>query len=112
MFKSKNLWLDKENNRFRIIVNVLGFKVGDWKDLTTIQFIAITKVKFSKTVSSPKLSGNASCTTNFSDYKYCIFLCESIKIRILVFKGDYGETQQLASQVSEYLGLKVVDYTN
>ena len=52
MLKTKKLWLDKDNNRFRIIVSVLGFKVGDWKSLADIQFIGLTRVKFSKTVSS------------------------------------------------------------
>lgn len=112
MLKTKKLWLDKENNKFRIIVSVLGLKVGDWKSLADIQFIGLTRVKFSKTVSSPKLSGNTSCTTNFSDYKYCVFLCENVRKRTLVFKGSYEESQAFSKEISEYLGMKVVDFTN
>lgn len=112
MFKSKYLWLDKEKNSFRVVVRFLGLNVGEWKPLPTVQYIALTKVKFAKTVSSPKLIGNLSGTTNFSDYKFCLFLCEDVKKKVFVFKGDYEQTHQLANQVAEYLGLKVVDYTD
>lgn len=111
MLKTKKLWLDRENNRFRIIVSFFGFTVGEWKSLSDIQFIGITRVKFSKTVSSPKLSGNVSCTTNFSDYKYCVFLCESVRKKTLVFKGSYEESQELVKEVSGYLEMKIVDFT-
>lgn len=111
MFKSKYLWLDKEKNSFRVVVRFLGLNVGEWKPLPNLNYIALTKVKFAKTVSSPKLMGNKSCTSNFSDYKFCLFLCEDAKKKAFVFKGDYKETLQLANQVAEYLNLKVVDYT-
>jgi hypothetical protein len=111
MFKSKYLWLDKEKNCFRVVVRFLGLNVGEWKPLPNLNYIALTKVKFAKTVSSPKLMGNKSCTSNFSDYKFCLFLCEDAKKKAFVFKGDYEETLQLANQVAAYLNLKVVDYT-
>ncbi|MBE7441598.1 MAG: hypothetical protein KF732_01420 [Flavobacteriales bacterium] len=111
MFKSKYLWLDKEKNSFRVVVRFLGLNVGEWKPLPNLNYIALTKVKFAKTVSSPKLMGNKSCTSNFSDYKFCLFLCEDAKKKAFVFKGDYEETLQLANQVAAYLNLKVVDYT-
>lgn len=85
--------------------------MGEWKPLPNLNYIALTKVKFAKTVSSPKLMGNKSCTSNFSDYKFCLFLCEDAKKKVFVFKGDYEETQYLANQVAAYLDLKVVDYT-
>lgn len=112
MFKSKYLWIDKDRNRFRVINTIFGLRFGEWQELPLLQFVSITKVKFSKTVSSPKLHGNASCTSNFSDYKYCVFLCEDTRIKKLVFKGKHEEAINLAKEIADYLNLKMVDFTN
>lgn len=112
MFKSNKLWVDKENNRFRIVNKFLGLKFGEWQKLPVRNFVGITKVKFSKTVGSPKLFGNNSCTSNFSDYKFCVFVCEDTRKKKMVFKGDYEVAMELAKQVAEYLELEITDFTS
>lgn len=111
MFKSKHLIIDQENNRYKKVVKFLGMNVGEWKPLPLTNYVAITRVKFSKTVSSPKLMGNQSCTSNFSDYKYCLFFCTDTKRKKLVYKGDMEEVMVLAKEVATYLKTDVVDYT-
>ncbi|MCB9335573.1 MAG: hypothetical protein H6586_05450 [Flavobacteriales bacterium] len=110
MYDAHNLIIDSENNRFKTYVKFLGFKVGEWKELPQFTFIAITKVRFSKTVSSPKLMGNQNCTSNFSDYKFCVFLCIDSRKKYLVFKGDYEDAIKVASSLKDYLKISVEDF--
>lgn len=112
MYDAHNLIIDSENNRFKTYVKFLGFKVGEWKELPQFTFIAITKVRFSKTVSSPKLMGNQSCTSNFSDYKFCVFLCIDSRKKYLVFKGEYQKATIVADEISSYLKIPISDFTD
>ena len=111
MFKSKHLIIDRAANRYKKVVKLLGLNVGEWKPLPSVNYLAITRVKFSKTVSSPKLMGNQSCTSNFSDYKYCLFLCVDSKRKQMVFKGEMQDVFNLAKDVEKYLEVETVDYT-
>jgi len=111
MFKSKHLIIDKTAKRYKKAVKLLGLNVGEWKPLPSVNYLAITRVKFSKTVSSPKLMGNQACTSNFSDYKYCLFLCTDAKRKQMVFKGEMQDVFSLAENVAKYLEVETVDYT-
>lgn len=112
MFESKYLLIDRPAGRYKKAIKLLGFNVGEWKVLPPTNYIAITKVKFSKTVSSPKLMGNKSGTSNFSDYKYCLFFCTDAQKKKLAYKGNIHEVMKLADEVAKYLEVEVVDYTN
>lgn len=112
MFKSKYLFIDKIGSRYKKVIKLLGFNVGEWKVLPRTNYLAITKVRFSKTVNSPKLMGNKSCTSNFSDYKYCLFFCTDAQKKKLAYKGNRPEVMKLAEEVAKYLEIEVVDYTN
>jgi hypothetical protein len=111
MLEGKGYFLDKESNRFKPYNKLLFFKVGDWEKLPKPNYVALTKVKFSKTVSTPKLMGNQSCTSDFSDFKCCVFLCEDKRIKKLIFKGEYQNALIQANLIKEYLNIDIVDYT-
>lgn len=111
MFEEERILIDLNKNQYKVFTRLLGFKIGEWKQLPTVNFIAITKVKFSKTVSSPKLSGNQSCTSNFSDYKYCVFICESTRNKCLAYKGGRESAFKLAQNMAVYLKTEVINYT-
>ncbi len=111
MLEGNGFILDIEGSRLKVYNKILFFKVGDWEKLPTPNYIAVTKVKYSKTVSTPKLMGNQSCTSDFSSYKYCVFVCEDKRKKKLLFKGEYEEALAQASLLSDYLNTSIVDYT-
>ena len=111
MLEGKGYFIDKANNRFKPYNKLFFFKVGDWENLPESKYIAITKVKFSKTVSTPKLMGNEACTSDFSSYKFCVFVCKDQSIKKLIFKGSREEVQNQAELIKHYLDLEIVDYT-
>ncbi len=111
MLEGKGYFVDKETNKFKLYNKLLFFKVGDWENLPTPNYVAITKVKFSKTVSTPKLMGNQSCTSDFSSFKCCVFICEDNRVKKLLFKGKYDEALVQANLLKNYLNVEVVDYT-
>ena len=110
MLEGKGYFIDKETNRFKIYNKLLFFKVGDWEKLPKANYVAITKVKFSKTVSTPKLMGNQACTSDFSDYKCCVFVCEDNRIKQLIFKGEYDVALIQANLIKDYLSVDLIDY--
>lgn len=111
MLTLRNLLIDKAGCKFKIYSKFLGFKLGEWTNFKDINYVAISKVRFARTVSSPKLNGNQSCTSDFTDFKFVVFICKDNRIKHLVFKGEYEEAMQVSNQVAEYLGVKIVDYT-
>ena len=111
MLELKNLLIDKENYKFKIYSKFIGFKLGEWTKFKDINYVAISKVRFARTVSSPKLNGNQSCTSDFTDFKFVVFICKDNRIKHVVFKGEYEEAMEVSTQVAEYLGVEVVDYT-
>lgn len=111
MLTLRNLLIDKTGCKFKIYSKFLGFKLGEWTNFKDINYVAISKVRFARTVSSPKLNGNQSCTSDFTDFKFVVFICKDNRIKHLVFKGEYEEAMQVSNQVAEYLGVKIVDYT-
>lgn len=111
MLNLDSLIIDKENSRFKIYSKFLGFKLGEWQNYQEVNYVALTKVRFAKTVASPKLMGNQSCTSDFTDYKFCVFICKDNRIKHLVFKGDYDKALKLSAQVAEYFQVNIEDYT-
>jgi hypothetical protein len=111
MLTLKNLLIDKEEGKFKIYSNFLGFKLGEWTNFKEINYVAISKVRFARTVSSPKLNGNQNCTSDFTDFKFVVFICKDNRIKHLVFKGEFEDAMEVSNQVAEYLGVEIVDYT-
>ncbi|MGB0881714.1 MAG: hypothetical protein ACPGSO_02095 [Vicingaceae bacterium] len=110
MLEGKGYFIDKESNRFKIYNKLLFFKVGDWEKLPQANYVAITKVKFAKTVPTPKLMGSQSCTTDFSSFKCCVFICEDKRIKQLIFKGEYEDALIQANLIKDYLDVEIIDY--
>jgi hypothetical protein len=111
MLTLKNLLIDKEASKFKIYSKFLGFKLGEWTNFKEINYVAISKVRFARTVSSPKLNGNQSCTSDFTDFKFVVFICKDNRIKHLVFKGEFEDAMEVSTQVAEYLGVEIFDYT-
>lgn len=111
MLQLENLIVDKEGKRFKIFSKFLGIKLGEWTQYQEANYIAITKVRFAKTVSSPKLMGNKSCTSDFTDFKFVVFICKDARVKQMIFKGDFEKAKTIAERVGEYLEIKTVDYT-
>lgn len=111
MLELKSLLISKEEGKFQIFSKFLGFKLGEWKKFKEINYVALSKVRFARTVPSAKLNGNQSCTSDFTDYKFVVFICKDSRIKHLVFKGEFEESTHTAQQVAEYLGVEVVDFT-
>jgi len=110
MFEGKGYFIDKGTNQFKIYNKLLFFKVGDWEKLPKPNYIAITRVKFSKTVPTPKLMGNQACTSDFSSFKCCVFICEDKSKKQLIFKGEYDEALVQANLIKSYMSLNIIDY--
>ena len=110
MLEGKGYFIDKETNRFKIYNKLFFFKVGDWEKLPEANYVAITKVKFSKTVPTPKLMGSQLCTTDFSSFKCCVFVCEDKRNKKLIFKGEYQEAHSQANLIKGYLNVELIDY--
>lgn len=111
MLELKNLLVDKEQFKFKIYSKFLGIKLGEWTSFKEVNYVALTKVRFAKTVSSPKLNGNQSCTSDFTDFKYVVFICKDSRIKHLVFKGTYDEALQVGNEVANYLNVDLIDYS-
>lgn len=111
MLELKTLLVDKEEGKFKIYSKFLGFKLGEWNNFKEINYVAISKVRFARTVVSPKLNGNQKCTSDFTDFKFVVFICKDSRIKHLVFKGEYEDAKVVTKKVAEYLGLELVDYT-
>jgi hypothetical protein len=111
MLELKNLLIDKENYKFKIYSKFIGFKLGEWTKFKDINYVAISKVRFARTVNSPKLIGNKNCTSDFTDFKFVVFICKDSRIKHLVFKGEFEDAVEISKQVANYLGVELVDYT-
>ncbi|GAB4260610.1 MAG: hypothetical protein Kow0079_17490 [Vicingaceae bacterium] len=110
MFEYKGVIIDKEQQQFKKYQKILFLKMGDWEKYSTPKFIAITKVKFTKTMPSNKLMGNEACTTDISEYKCCVFICSTTTKKSMVFKGKYNDAFDLAEKISAYLNVEIVNY--
>ena len=111
MLEQEGILVDKDKGQYKVYTKFLGFKVGEWKKLPAVQFIGISRVKFSQTMDSATFMGNENCTTKSSDYKYCVFLCKSVKQKIMVYKGDQDKALEIANSIANYLSLSVTDFT-
>jgi len=83
MFYGDGLIVDKEKNRYKKYVSVLFFKVGDWKPLPKISFIAISKVKGTQTMHAPR---TMSASVSLKVDMYCVYFCIDEKRKVLVRK--------------------------
>ncbi len=110
MLELANLIIDKEQGKFKIFSKFLGFKLGEWTNFKEINYVALSKVRFARTVSSPKLNGNQSCTSDFTDFKFVVFICKDSRIKHVVFKGGFEEAIAVSQEVSNYFNVDIVDY--
>jgi hypothetical protein len=108
VFEGKGLFIDKQNNRYKKYVSVLFFKVGEWKKLPEITFVAITKVKGNQTMEGR--GGMATSATLKIDL-FCVYLCIDQKRKILVKKTKKkNEAIILAKGAADYLKVSLSNY--
>lgn len=108
MFEGKGLIIDKEKGRYKKYVSFLLFRVGEWKKLPTISFIAFTKVDGTQSMHSARTMGNS---VTFKVELYCVYLCIDLKRKILVLKSkNKQEALRLATDSAKYLNIDLSNF--
>ncbi|MBL4592776.1 MAG: hypothetical protein JKX68_03050 [Flavobacteriales bacterium] len=108
MFYGNGLIIDKERNRYKKYVSVLFFKVGDWKPLPKISFVAFTKVKGFQTMHAPRTMG---ASVSLKVDLFCVYLCIDSKNKVLVKKTKHKlEALTLATGAAKYLRVSLNNY--
>lgn len=111
MYTGKQIQLDLVKKRCRRFSRLLYFiKLGDFWEKIPSKFkeVSVSKVKLKASgfVGIPVLGFNKST----SCYTFRVYVRSDFK-NVLVYDGNLKTAKKEATKIGEYLGLKVVDYT-
>lgn len=108
MFHGEGLYIDKTTNRYKKYVSFLFFKIGDWKPLPKISFVALTKVLSIQNLNNPQ---GVVASVSLKGKLYCVYLCVDSKRKILVCKTkNKQEALKLANGAANYLEVSLNNF--
>lgn len=114
MFKSKQLYIDKEQQRYKRFFRFLGIPFNEgWKPLPQVKLVGVTRISVARTISSPfpAAAGNGGLFED-KDQRYFVFMIASKTKKIEIFRvEDLSKALEFAGDVAHYLQVPLVDYT-
>ena len=111
MYQDWNIKIDKKNSRYKKLYRVLGIPMSDgWQKLPDVQYVAITKVKMTKTNRSSQTIGNEA---SHGIERFVVYLFGSKKnIRVEVCKvKSLKQAKKVGRDMGNYLQKELIDYT-
>lgn len=107
IFAKTGIDIDPDSSRYRDYFKIVFFKLGKWKPLPAVTYIALVRVRLSQLKFRPSEATFKQSDDKFSiAYNVNLIMPDSTKRYLRVFTGDLQESKELAEKLA---GLMLVD---